>query len=793
MLRGFRLSALDLKLLRELVRSRGHLAAVALVTACGIASFVTMRGSYEALVAAQARYYGEYRFADVFAGAKRAPRSLLARIAALPDVAVVYGRIVREVNLDVPGLAEPATGRLVSIPESGAPALNAVHLRRGRLPEPGSHGEVVASEAFAEANAIVPGTELAGVMNGRWQKLHIVGIGISPEYVNEIRGGDVFPDHRRFGVLWMGEEAMEAAFDMKGAFNDLALRLAAGASERDVIAAVDVLLAPYGGLGAYPRADQLSHRFLTDEIAQDRVTGAIAPAIFLAVAAFLIHNVLLRLVALQRAQIGVLKAFGYSTRAVAWHYIKLAAAMVLVGAAVGVGLGVWLGHGLTRLYENFFHFPALEFALSGANLVGVAAIAAATAALGAGIAVRRAARLAPAEAMRPESPPQFRPLAVERLGLVHLVPLALRMIFRHIERRPTRWALSVVGLAAATALLVISRFSFDALDEIVRVQFRGAMREDVAVLLNEAAPDRAVHELERLPGVLRVEPYRAVAARLRFEHRERRVGILGIDPDATLRPVLDRRLVAVAVPDEGLVLSAKLAEVLGMRPGDRVTVEVLEGRRPVREVVVAGLVDDVIGLSAYMRRDALARLMGEAPRVSGAYLATDPLALDDLYRQLKAMPAVAGVTLREASLRSFLDTIAENTRISTTVLVLFACAIAAGMVYNGARIALSEQAIELASLRILGFTQREVGAMLIGEQAITTVVAIPVGCLIGYGVCAWLVTLVAGDVIRLPLAISARTYVFAAGTIVATGVLSAGMVLYKLRTFDLVSVLKTRE
>lgn len=787
------ISTLNLKLVRELGRSRGHALAVALVTACGIASFVTLRGAYESLVVAQARYYAEYRFADVFSNAKRAPRSLIEPIAQLPGVAIAYGRIVREVNLDVPGLNEPATARLVSLPESGATPLNGVHLRMGRLPERGAHGEVVASEAFAEANRLLPGAQLSAVMNGRWQRLRIVGIGISPEYINEIRGGDVFPDHRRFGVLWMSDEAMEAAFDMKEAFNDLSLRLTARANEHDVIAAVDNLLAPYGGLGAYSRDDQLSHRFLSDEINQDRVTASIAPAIFLGVAAFLIHNVLLRLIALQRAQIGVLKAFGYSTFEVAWHYVKLAIVMVLIGAGAGIALGVWLGGGLTKLYENFFHFPALEFQFSAANFLGVLVIAIATAALGAVPAVMRAARLPPAEAMRPEAPARFRPLAVERLGLVHLVPLALRMILRNIERRPVRWALSVLAIALATSLLVVGRFSFDALDEMVRIQFRGAMREDVMVLLNEAASQRALHDIAGLPGVLRAEPFRAVAARLRFEHRVRRVGINGVEPNAELRRIVDRRLAPIAVPADGLVLSAKLAEVLGVRSGERVTVEVLEGRRPIKQVPVVATVDDLIGIVAYMRRDALARLMDEEPRVSGAYLATDPLALDELYRRLKKMPAVAGVALREASLQSFLDTVAENMRISTMVLVVFACVIAAGMVYNGARIALSEQAIELASLRILGFTQREVGTMLIGEQAITTVAAIPAGCLIGYGICAWLAALLDGEVFRLPLAISTATYAFAGGTILIAGALSAGAVLYKLRTFDLVSVLKTRE
>lgn len=792
MLAALRLKPLDLKLLRDLWRLRGHVVAVALVAACGTASLVTMFGAYRALVVAQARYYDAYRFADVFASAKRAPQPVLERVRAVPGVAVAYDRVVHQVTLDVPGLGEPATGRLISIPETPQDVLNGVHLRSGRYIEPGARDEVLVSESFAKANGLQPGDAIAAVINGRWQQLVVVGIAISPEFVAEMFGG-AFPDYRHFGILWMGREALEASLDMQGAFNDLAIRLAPGASIDQVVDAVDVLLAPYGGLGAYSREHQLSHQFVRDELNQDRVTGTVVPVIFLAVAAFLIHNVLLRLIALQRAQIGVLRAFGYGRFAIAAHFAKLAIATVLAGCAAGIALGVWLGRGLAALYREFFHFPELVFSLTGDLLAGVVFAGLATALGGALFAVRRALALAPAEAMRPEAPPTFRPLLIERLGLQRLVPPALRMVLRDLERRPLRAALSALAIALATALLVVGQYSIDALDEIVRVFFRGAMREDLVVEFNEPRSMRVKRDLAALPGVLRVEPGRRIAARLRFEHRTRRVAIETLEAGSELRRIVDLDLRPIELPPDGLVLSAKLAEVLGARPGDTITVELLEGERYVRQVAVAGVVDELIGLGAYLDARAGARLLGEAQTADHARLAIDPLFRQELYARLKAMPAVASVSAREATLASFLDTIARNITISTTVLIAFACVIAAGIVYNGARIALSEHAIELASLRILGFTQGEVGAMLLAEQAILTAIAIPLGCALGYAIAGWLVAAVSGEVYRLPLIVSARTYLVSAGVVVGSALASGGLVLYRLRRFDLVAVLKARE
>ena len=785
--------AINRKLLRDLWHLRGQIIAVAAVVMCGIAAFVTMRSAYTALVAARADYYRRYRFADVFAHAKRAPEAVAARIRDLPGVATVQTRVVAEVTLDVPGLAEPATGRLVSIPERREPILNDLHLRRGRWVEPGAPGEAVASEAFAAANGLDVGSDIGAVINGRWQKLTVVGVAISPEYVYEIRGLEIFPDNRRFGILWMGREALAGLFDMKGAFNDVSVALGPGAPAAPVIAGIDRLLERFGGLGAYGRDLQLSNRFVSDEIAQDRISGLYIPFIFLGVAVFLVHVVLSRLVGSQRDQIAILKAFGYTNGEVGAHYLGVALAAVLAGAVPGTLLGLWFAAYLARLYARFFRFPEMLFAASPGLIAFAAAISAAAAFLGAISAVRRAVRIPPAEAMRPEPPPRFRRGVLERTGLALLFTPPMRMILRNLGRRPVKALLSTLGIALAVGILVLTRYFGDCIDWMVRIQFREAQREDVTVILREARAAAVLRDLGHLPGVLAVEPFRSVPVRLVAGHRSRQVEVMGVDPAGDLRRLVTRSLGVVAVPPEGLVLTDALARLLGVAPGDPVTIEVLEGRRFVRETRVAATVDDLFGLTATMDIRALNRLLGEAEAVSGAFLATDAATQPRLAERLKRLPAVAGVAVRESMLASFNETIAQTMRATTSVLISFACIIAFGIVYNGARISLSERGHELASLRVLGFTRREIGVILLGEHALLTFAAIPLGFGLGAGGAALLVRTVASDLYRLPLVFSRGTFAFAALVTLAAALFSGIMVAGRIRKLDLVAVLKTRE
>ena len=788
-----RIRALDRKVLRDAWSMRGQVVACAAVVAAGICSFVTLYSTNRALSASQRGFYEQYRFADVFAPAVRAPEAVAAQLAAIPGLSTLQTRVVVGVNLDVPGLEEPARGRVVSLAAHPGAGLNALHLRTGRYPEAGSEDEVLANEAFAQANGLAPGNAVRAVMNGRLKELRIVGVAISPEYIYDLGPGQLVPDNRRFGTLWMDRKGLAKAYDMEGAFNDVAARLAPGASRRAVIDELDRVLAPFGAAGAYGREDQLSHKFLSDEIRQNFTMARISPTIFLAVAAFVLHTILSRLVQLQRAQIGLLKAFGYSDNALGVHFLELAAGIAILGALVGVAAGIPLERALLGLYADYYHFPVFSTEDEAAVAAAGVALAVLAAALGAWPAARGASRLAPAESMRPTLPPRFQAGVLERWGLRRVIGPSGRMLVRNLLRRPLRLAANVAGIGVAVSLLVLSWALFDGIEFLMRWQFAIVQRDDLQVVLVEPRSRSAAYELARLPGVARVEPVRYVHVTLRHGHRSRRLVLMGLEPDATLRRVVDRHGVSVPPPEDGLLLTGMMADSLGAAAGDTLQVEVIEGSRPVVRMQVVAVVDEPIGVYAYATRPAVNRLLREGDVVNAAYVIADGNERRALYASLKRTPAVVGTNLREAAYLQFRDMMDRGIGTMNAINLLFAGIIAFGLVYNGARIALSERGYELATLRVLGFTQREAAGLLLGEQGIITLLGLPVGLALGLALALYIVLQMSTDLYRLPFVVTGSTLVWSMACVAFAAALSGAAVAWRLRHLDLVAALKARE
>ncbi len=784
---------LDRKLLRDLWALKGQALAISLVIGAGVAMFIMYLSTFDSLRLTQQTYYDRYRFGQVFAGLTRAPLALRSRVAEIPGVARVDARVVVDVALDVPDLSEPATGRLIGIDVPARPMLNDVFLRRGRRPAPGHPDDVLVSEAFALARGLGPGDRVGALVNGRRRNLEIVGIALSPEYIYSIRPGEIVPDDARFGVFWMHGRSLAAAFDMEGGFNNLTLTLLPGASAPDVIARLDRLLAPYGGLGAVPRELQMSHWFLDNELKQLQNVGLVLPIVFLLVAAFLLNVVLTRIVSVQREQIAALKALGYSNRELAWHYTKLSLLIGAAGGLIGLVAGAWMGRGMTSLYNDFFRFPTLSYRLPPAVVLGGVAVSFAGAVLGGLNAVRKAAALPPAEAMRPEPPARYRRSLLERAGLARYLSAPVRMILRNVGRHPARAATSIIGIAAAVAMLILGTFFLDSIGVLMDVQFFVQQRQDATLTFVLPASGRAINDVRRLPGVISAEPMRAVPARLRAGHHARIVSVQGLVAQPELNRVVDVTGGAVRLPSGGLVLSLKLAEVLDADVGDLVTVEVLDGRRPTVQVPVSGIVEEYMGTAAYMEIQALRRLIGDGHSLSGAFLKIDPGQADVLYRRLKAIPFVAGVGLKRSAIESFEKTLAETFYVMIFFNLLFSSVIAFGVVYNAARVSLSERSRELASLRVLGFTRGEISLILLGELAVVVVAAIPIGMLGGYVAASLLVAAFNTELYRFPVVVTPRTYGYAATAVLTAAAASGLAVRRRLDHLDLVAVLKTRE
>lgn len=781
---------LNKKLLRDLWKIKGQMAAIIMVMACGIAAFILIFSVLESLQLTRQIYYDRTQFADVFTHLKRAPEVVKEQILEIDGVSVVETRVSFSVTVQVAGMAEPATGRLLSLPDNGEPRLNRLFLRQGRFLNADEDDATLASEAFVTAHGFHLGDTIKMIINGHRRQLKIVGIVLSPEYIYSLGPGAMFPDDKRFGVFWMGRHALEAAVDMDGAFNDLSIALERGAQEEKVKKAVDLILKPYGGLLSYGRHMQLSNWFVSNELTQLENMGLFAPIIFLSVAAFLINVVMSRQVATQREQIGMIKAIGYSNREIAAHYLKMVLALVVAGSGIGMAVGAWLGAGMTRLYTQFFHFPLFNYVFSLDVPIFAVLFCTGAAVAGSLFALRQVILLPPAEAMRPEAPARFRKTLLARLGVEIFFSTSSRIVLRQLERRPMRALFSALGIGLAMAILIFALFMEDSINEMMRVHFDMTQRQDVSMSFAAPREIKALEEIRLMPGVLRVEPFRSVPTHFKNGHYNKRVSLIGLLPAPELSRILDKDLKPLSVPDKGLILSAKLAEVLHARIGDRLRAEVLQDRRPVLTLPVVGIIDEYIGLGAYMNMDRLNYHLKEGPLISGVALTVDPVWQGMLYHRVKQIPAIASITILEKTRQVFKDIMAESILMMVGMNMIFAALIAFGVIYNTARIAFSERARELSMLRLLGMTRSEVAYILFGELALVVLAALPMGVYMGNLMAAGMARSMNSELFRIPMVIESSTYGIAVMTVLISAFLSFYLVWRQVDHIDLVSAQK---
>ena len=782
------LPLLDRKLARDLVHIAGQAAAIVLIVACAVATVVMSFGVLRSLDEARAQYYERSRFADLFATAYRVPERVAESIRRLPGVAAVQTRLVADVVAALEGVDEPIAGRLISLPEPTEPEVNALVLRQGRSVRSREAEEVIVSESFARAHALAPGARIGVSLGGRKRALEVVGVALSPEFIYALGPGMIAPDDRRFGIFWTGRGVLEAALGAPGEFNDVAIRLNAGVRARDVAKEVEAVLKPHGAADVHGRERQLSHAFVSSMLHQIAGVGRIVPALFLVAAAFLVHTVLGRLIETQRQQIGLLKALGIGERAIGVHYLKVVLVLGALGIAAGLAAGTVLGRGLTRLYTEFFHFPFLHYEQDPASALGAAVVSIAAMTAGALRGVRGAASLPPAVALAPAAP-----AAYGRSRLEWLVPrgrssAAARMVVRYLGRWPLRSVLTAAGLSLAVALQISMLFSFDALDRMIDGFYARAQAEDLTVVFARGVPAPSEEELRRWPGVRRVERWHSFPAQLSFEGRSRVVNLTGLPASGVLRRLLDTKLEPVPVPREGLALPRKLAALLRAGVGDALTVEPI-GSSLRLTLPVAQIVEQYIGLDAYMDLDALESLLGSAPGIGGAHLTIEAQRRAELLRELKDHPAVAGISERSSVIASFRDTMRRTLTLIVSFFVAFAGLTALGIVAASARITFSEREREFATLASLGFSPARI---LAAEMASLAALAVLPGCALGYAL-SWLIAQrLDTELYRVPLAVSAQTIAIAVLVVVAAAVVSTWSVARRLRSMDLPAVLNAR-
>jgi len=785
-------NTLNRKLIRDLKDSWGQVIAISIVISAGVATFIMSMSTFNALTTTRDAYYRDYRFEEVFASLIRAPEALRERIADIEGVDKLETRVIAAVKVTVENFNEPITGQIISVPDYDMPAVNRLYIREGRYIEPLAEDEVILNEVFADAHDLKTGDHIEVIIKGHLKALRVVGVALSPEFIYQVAPGSVMPDFRRFGVFWMSREVLGKAYEMDNAFNSVVMTLQAGANENDVITKLDHLLERYGGQGAMERYWQPSHRIFKSDIDQLSQMAFLFSAIFLGVGAFLLNILVHRLVNIQREQIAALKAFGYFNLEITLHFLAFVSVIVLIGFAVGAIAGVKLGEGLSQFYFEFYRLPIFIYELDYRNLLLAALITLIAAYSGTLLALRKAIALAPAQAMQPEPPARFRKSFIERLGFSRFMSQGARMIIRNIGRKPFKSALSVTGIAFACGIMIVGTFFKDAIDFMIDIEYGLAQRQDLTVNFTEPTSYAAYYELLRVEGVQYGESFRHVPVRLRNTYLDYLTSVSGYERNTQLHRILDMNHHPVNMPEDGLLLTEYLGNYLGVKEGDQLLVEVLEGRRPKKLIQVSGLTAQYLGVGAYMHLDALNRLMDEGRAISGTFLDINPIHEQAILNKMHESPRVANVEVTKNTIQSFYDTSAEFIFVFVSFMSILAGIITFGVVYNTVRITFSERSGELASLRVLGFTRGEVSFLLLGELALLTLIAVPSGFFIGHLLSWHMIQHIPQEIFRVPLIIEPSTYALSATVVIIAAILSGFLVRTKIDHLDMVAALKIK-
>ncbi len=750
------MKTLDRKLLREVKHSRGLILTITSLMAVGVMCFIYMHSAYDNLNLAKEQYYSQCRMADFWIDVKKAPLAELAALTKIPGISEIRPRIQSFATVDLERVEEPLNSLVLSLPDTQRPVINDIVLKRGGYFTGRRRNEVIVNDAFARQHGLYPGGWIHLLLNNRREELMIVGTAISSEFVYLVGPGNITPDPEHFGVFYLPQSYAEEVFDFDGAANQVVGLLSPEVRERpeETLRRAELLLGDYGVFSTTARKDQPSNHFLSDEIRSLGTFASILPTIFLAVAALVLNVLMVRLIDQQRSTIGMLKALGYSNGEIFVHFVKFGALIGLASGLPGLAAGYGMAELITKIYHRFFEFPNLVNRVYPVWYLTGLAIAIVCALVGTVHGARLALRLQPAEAMRPRPPVAGGRIWLERFArLWRRLGFGWRMTLRNLVRHRLRTGVGIMSVAFGAGLMVAGFMLREGVEYIVEFQFNQVMRSDFDLTFKDERSSEAVVEARRLPGVERAEPVLDVAGDF-FHGPYRHKGVVtGLAADARLTVPRDRVGRSVRVPEAGLAMTRKLAQLLHVEAGDVIEFEPIKGLRQRRAVPVAEVIDSYVGLSVYADIHYLSRLISEELAVTGVQITADPQpavrhALD---QELKQLPALQSFNGRQNVIRNVTETVLKTQAIFISLLVVFAGVIFLTSLLNTSLISLAERRREVATLRVLGYTAWQVGGYFFRQSMVVTVLGTLAGLPLGYGLCMWVTARFDTEMFRFPL------------------------------------------
>lgn len=786
------------KLFRTIHSTRGPFFGVVAVVAVGLSVFISMVAVSDNLLRSRESFYRQTDFADLFFHVVRAPEGVVEKIAAVNGVCGVSGRIQKDVSLFRPD-GTRATLRLTGFRLPMENELNRILVQKGRLFENNPEGgvlEILLNPQFAKANGLRPGSTVSVAAEGKEKPMEVVGIAASPEFVYAVKdAASVFEDPSGFGVAMMSLKQAQQILDFRGSVNQILVRIVPGTDLNRLRKEIRTILEPYGNLADYPQKDQISEAILRGELEQLRVAATFLPSFFLGLATLMQAVFLGRLVKAARTQIGLMKALGYDNGRLMLLYGGYSLASSGIGGGVGIVAGYGLARVFTRLYATYFNLPRLEAAFNPRSAGLGLALTLALGCLAGLLGARFILEIRPAEAMRLPSPRRTVKLFLEEWPFVwERLDLASRMSLRSIFRNRFRSAVTFLGVLVSIGMLVVSLFTRDSVESLFDRHFNWELRYDLLARFASPVKSSELLNLERLPGVLRVEPLFELPVRLTFRGRHEETVVFGIVPGQSFFGISDHRNRPRGLPVSGLLLDWNSARKLGSRPGDILEMETLLGKGPSRKdrLTVAGLCRKSVGRVSYLDLQTLNSILQETGLVTGAAIKTGWGQSLKTERAMTGMINVSSVISRQKE-REYMERNLAYMNLSVAILVAFSSLLGLAIIFNASALAFSERRRDLASLRAMGFSRGEVAMFLLKENllllAAGTFAGLPFGRLLSEGYARAVST----DLFSFAAVVFPRTYLLATAGGAAFSALAFFLGLRSLKQLDVAEIVKARD
>lgn len=786
------------KLLRTIWNTRGQFLSLTIVVSLGIMTYICMSNTYYNLQNNMAKFYLECDFADYYFQVASVPQQVVDQIKAIPGVSEAAGRVIK----DIPAIKqdrERATVRVVGYPLPLNKTINRLHMYSGRVfseqPLNGSM-EAVTDAQFAAANKLSPGSTLIVVANGREVPLTVIGTGTTPEFSYPVKDiTTMLNDPSRFGVIMLSQNQAQKLLNSVGQVNSIVIKLAPGSNVYRVKEEVKSILKPYGYQGDYAKKDQSSNAFLRDQLRQLRAETRVIPTIFLIVAVAIQFVMLGRMIKTHRLQIGIMKALGYSDGQIIWHYTSYALLIGLTGTAVGILAGLGLSRYLTNVYLSFYNLPHYaNKAYSGAILVAIL--------LGVGVglvsgwlASRRIVSINPSESMRPEPPTKGRKVVFEQWRWFwNRISSSWKMALRGIGRHPTRFWVTVMGVAFATGLLVVSMFFHDSIGSIEQRAYYTEQNFDLMAKFSSPLDEKTTGLIAKINGVTWAEPIIEIPVRITSNQKSSDIILQGLPSDCRMKVVEGKNGQQLYVPPLGMVVGLKTAEKLNLKVGDLIQVETKLGigSNQVSTVRVAGISRQAAGKNAFASMKTASELLRENHLVSGVMMTVDPGRYQAVEAALSEMPGVADIVSRDKEVKNFnrnMDSLQVTMKILTLFAVLLGCAIS----YNSSVISFNERCRELATLRVIGMKSSEIASILGNETILQCFLGLCLGLPLGRLLAEGVARMVSSEVYEFQAMVFTKTYTTSVALTIAFVLAGFLVAVRGVKQLNLLEILKNRD